>query len=107
MDLFRVGGRNLFNVHAALGARDEREARGVAVEDHRKVELLLDRGAFLHEYLLHLLALGAGLVGHELHAKDLLGVRLHLIEALANFHAPALSAATSVNLGFHHRYGGA
>ena len=53
-------------------------ARSVSDGD---VVLLLDVGAFLDQQAAHLLALGPGLVGLELHAEDLPGQRLDLVRA--------------------------
>jgi hypothetical protein len=54
-----------------------------------------------------LLAFGAGLVRHQLHAQDLLGQLLHVVDGLGHLHAAALAAATSVDLGLHHPHGAA
>ena len=48
--------------------------------------------------------LGAGLVGNELHAEDLLRLGRYFVEALSHFHSPALAAASGVDLRLHHSY---
>ncbi len=63
---------------------------------------MLDVGAFLDQQVAHLLALGAGLVGDQLHAEDVVGVLAHFVERAGQLDATALAAATGVDLGLHH-----
>jgi hypothetical protein len=60
------------------------------VEGHRDVELARDLGRLLDENLLHLLPFGAGLMGDELHAEDLPGVRRGLFGEGASLTPPPL-----------------
>ena len=46
-DLVRRVVRDLLDVHAAFGRDHDRDARGCAVDQHREIELLVDRRAFL------------------------------------------------------------
>ncbi len=68
----RVGG--LLDVHAAFGGGHHRDPAGFAVHQQRQVERLGDGGAFLDVEAVHLLALGARLVGHQGPAQHLGGV---------------------------------
>jgi hypothetical protein len=53
--------RDLLDVHAAFGRGDDRNARRLAVDQHREIELLLDRGALLDVDAIDLLSHRAGL----------------------------------------------
>lgn len=50
---------------------------------------------------------GAGLMGFELHAQNLAGQALDIVNAFGHFHTAALAAPTGVDLGFHHPHGAA
>ena len=93
------------DIHAAVGRGHDGQACGGAVQDHGQVEFAGDVGALFHPDLVHLLALGAGLVGHELHAQDGPGSLFHGIGAFADLDAAALAAATGMDLRFHHPHG--
>jgi len=71
----------------------------------RHIQLVLDVGAVFDVQAANLLTFGAGLVSHQLHAQNLLGQLLHVLDGLGNLHAAALAAATSVDLGLHHPHG--
>jgi hypothetical protein len=64
-------GRDLLDLHAALGGGHDRDAAGGAVEGHAQVELAGDVQALLDEQALDLLALGPGLVGDQRACRDL------------------------------------
>src|SRR6202044_471901 len=70
-DGFGSFGGNFFNLHAAGLRSHEDQATGGAVEDDAEVKLTIDGRGLFNEQPLHLLALRAGLVGHERHAKNL------------------------------------
>jgi hypothetical protein len=74
-DLLGRGVRHFLDVHAAFAAGHHRDLLRRAVGERGDVVLLLDVGAFLDQQAAHLLALGAGLVGLQLHAEDLAGER--------------------------------
>ncbi len=93
---------DFLDVHAALGARHQHDALRAAVDDHADVELLLDVGALLDQQPAHLLPAGAGLVRDELHAEDLAGALLHLVERVRELDAAALAAAARVDLRLDH-----
>ena len=102
VDLLRVRGRDLLDVHAAFGRRHDGDAAGRPIEGDGDVELLLDGQALLDEQALHLLALGPGLQGDELHAEDGADGLLGLVAGLADLHAAALAAAAGVDLRLDH-----
>jgi hypothetical protein len=87
---------------SAFAGRDERHfLRGPVGHDGRVV-FLLDVGAVLDVQAAHLLAFGTRLVGLELHAQDLAGQALDIVDALGHFHAAALAAATRMDLRLDH-----
>ena len=104
--------RDVLDVDAAFGRDDEGDARGLAVDQERKVELLVDVGAVLDVEAVDLLAGGAGLDRHEGGAQHLLGelgdFRGRLGDADAalvagrSFLELALAAAAGMDLALHH-----
>ena len=75
--------RDFLDVHAAFAGGHQRDLLRGAVGHHGDVDLLLDVGAFLDQQAPHLLAFRAGLVRHQLHAEDLAGELLDLVERFA------------------------
>ena len=65
---------------------------------------LANIGALFDQQAPHLLALGSGLMGLELHAEDSGRPLAHLIDGFGDFDAAALAAAAGMDLGFHHPY---
>ena len=94
--------RDFLDVHAAFAAGHDCDLLRGAVGDGRDVVLLLDVGPFLDQQAAHLLAFGAGLVGLELHAEDLAGELLDLVERARELDATALAAAAGMDLRLHH-----
>jgi hypothetical protein len=70
-----------------------------------EVQLLRDVDALLDVGPYGPLALGAGLVGDELHAQDLGSSVAHLVGAAHELDAAALAAATGVDLGLDDHHG--
>ena len=111
-DLLGRGGRDLLDVHAALGGDHEGDAAGGAVDEKGEVELAVDVGAVLDVDAVHDLAGRAGLVGDEGAAEHLLGLFRRLGDGLGDAHAAlltgggllerALAAAARVDLGLDH-----
>ncbi len=91
-------GGHLFNLHAAGLRGHEDQLAGGAVEHDAEIKLAVDGRGLLDQQPLHLLALRAGLVRHQLHAENVLGVQLGLLAGAGHFHAAALAAASGVNL---------
>ena len=98
VDFFRVAVRDFFDVHAAFRRGHQHDFLGDAVGDHRHVQFFLDVRAFFDQQAAHFLAFRAGLVGHQLHAHDLVRVFAYLFDRLGDFHATALAAAASMDL---------
>ncbi|MFK4520552.1 hypothetical protein ABIF20_007917 [Bradyrhizobium japonicum] len=104
--------RDVLDVDAAFGRHHERHARGLAVDQDREVELLVDVRAVLDVEAVDLLAGGTGLHGHERGAEHLLGEFGDLSGRLGDADAAlvagrgflelALAAATGVDLALHH-----
>ena len=101
-DLFRRLVRDFFDVHAAFGRDHERDARGLAIDQHRQIEFLGDRRAVLDIEAVDLLALGAGLVRDQGRAQDALGFLLDVLDRFDDLDAAGLAAAAGVDLRLHH-----
>jgi len=100
-DLLGRAVRHFLDVHAAFAGGDERDLLGAPIGDHGHVVFLLDVGAVFDVQAVDLLAVGAGLVGLELHAQDVTGQTLDVVDGLGDLDATALAAATRVDLGLH------
>ena len=100
-DLLGGLGGDLLDLHAALGRRHHGDAPGGAVDQHAEIELAADVEAFLDVDALDFLALGAGLVGDQVHADHLLGGIGHVLDGLDHLDAAALAAAAGMDLGLH------
>ena len=100
-DLLRRVVRDLLDVHAAFGRGDDRDARGLAVDQHREIELLLDRRAVLDVEPVDLLALRAGLVRDERRAEQALCLLLDVLDRLDHLDAAGLAAPAGVDLRLH------
>ena len=98
-DLLGRGVGDFLDVHAAFAGGHQRHLLRRAVGDHRNVVFLLDVGAVLDQQPAHFLAQRAGLVRDQLHAQDLAGQRLDLVDRAGQLDAAALAAATGVDLG--------
>ena len=92
---------HFFDVHAAFAGSDHSHFLAGAVGHEGHVVFFFDVGAVFDVEATHLLAFGAGLVGLELHAQDLGGQFLDLLDRLGDLDATALATATGVNLGLH------
>ena len=106
-DLLRRVVRHRLDVHAAFAAGHHRHVLRGAVGERGDVVLLLDVGAFFDQQPAHLLALGPGLVGDQLHAQDLPGQLLDLVERARQLDAAALAAAAGMDLRLDHPDGAA
>ena len=101
-DGLRRFSRDLFNLHAAgLRSHKHQLARG-AVQHNAQVELAVNRRGLFDKQTLHLLPLRPGLVRHQLHAQDGLGIALGILARFGHLHAAALAAASGMNLRLHH-----
>ena len=101
-DLVRRVVRDLFDVHAAFGRDHERHARGGAIDQRREIELAIDGGAFFDVEAVDLLALRAGLLGHQHRAEDARGLGAHVVDRLHDLDAAGLAAAAGMDLRLHH-----
>ena len=111
-DLFRRAGRDLLDIHAALGRGHEAYPRGAAIHQKGEIHLALDAGAVLDIDAVDLLARGAGLLGHEGAAEHAAGLLGGLLDGFGEPHAPrlagarlakfALAAAAGVDLRLDH-----
>ena len=97
-DLFRRVVRHLLDVHAAFGGGDDRDARTLAVDQHREIELLVDRGAFLDIEAVDLLALRAGLMRDQRAPKNARRFLLDIVDRFHDLDAAGLAAPAGVNL---------
>ena len=99
VDLFRRMGRDFLDVHAAFARGHQRHSLRGTIDDHADIEFLGDVGALFDQQSPHLLPAGSGLVRDQLHAEDLGGTLLDLIDRTREFHAAALAASAGVDLG--------
>ena len=88
--LFRCGGGDFFDIHAAFARCHEDDALGTAVHHHAGVQLLPDVCAFLDKQTPHLLAFRSRLMGFQLHAEDGRRVLAHFIERARELDPPPL-----------------
>ena len=86
-DLFGGVGGHLFDVHAAFGGADKRDAAGLTIDEEREVKLALDARAILDIDAVDLLAGGAGLMGHQRAAQHLLGFLGGFLDRAGQAHA--------------------
>jgi hypothetical protein len=93
---------DFFNVHTAFTGGDEGHLLRGAIGHDGEVILLLDVCAIFNVEATHFLAFGAGLVRFELHAQNVASAGFHVINALGDFHAAALTTATRMNLRLDH-----
>lgn len=70
-DLLGVLDSHFLDVDATHGRHHNAGPASGAVENDRKVELLLKRDALVHEHFGHELTIGPGLFGHQRVAKHL------------------------------------
>ena len=110
-DLFgRVVG-HILDAHAAFGRHDDRDARGLAVDQQSKVELAVDVRTVFDVDAVDLLAVRAGLDGHEGAAEHLAGELGGFLDRAGqtdaafftslSFDEVAFAAATGVDLRLH------
>ena len=98
-DRLRLLGRDLLDLHAALGGGNHHHALRLAVEHEAQIELLRDGDAAFDIEAVDDLAGGAGLMRHQLLAEQVVGGLQHLVLAAAELHAASLAAAAGVDLG--------
>lgn len=102
--------RHVFDIHAAFGRGDNRNARRDAIDQQGEVKLLGDVSALFNIEAVDLLASGAGLVCNQHAAEHFVGIGLDVFGGLDDADAAlgvgaqafefALAAATRVNLRF-------
>ncbi len=94
--------RHFLNLHAAGLRGHEDQLAGRAVEHDAQIKLAIDGRGLLDQQPLHLLPLRAGLVRHQLHAQNVLGVQFGVFAVARHLHAAALAAPSGVNLRLDH-----
>ena len=93
---------DVLDIHAALRRRHQRHALGGAIHHHADVKFFLDVGALFHQQALDQATFGAGLMGDEGHAENLLGIGANFIDRLGDLDTATLAAAAGVNLRLDH-----
>ena len=93
---------HLLNVHAARRRGHEGHPLAGAIGERRNIVFLLNVRTFLDQQAANLLSCRAGLVGHQLHAKNFPGQLSYLVDRAGQFDATALAAATSMDLCLDH-----
>jgi hypothetical protein len=99
--------RDLFDVHATFAGRDHGHFLGGAVGHQGHVVLFLDVGAVFDVEATHFLAFRAGLMRLELHAQDVAGQALDVVNRLGHLDAATLATAAGVDLRLDHPHGAA
>ena len=97
-DRVRVLGGDFLDLHASLRRRHEDGPGPGAVQRDPQVDLLLDRKLFLDQEPLDFATLRSGLVGHEVHAEDVLGVAGRFVGVSRQLDSATLSATAGVDL---------
>src|SRR5215213_1781778 len=101
-DLLRCRARHLFDIDAAFFRSDERHPRRCPVDKTGKIMFPRDVRGLLDIDAVDDLALGAGLLGHELHAEHPLGLGANLLERLHQLDPARLAAAARMDLRLDH-----
>src|SRR2546425_8240314 len=97
-DLFGLRARNLLDLHPARSRSHEGDARTLAVNERREIELAVDGGTPLDIEAVDLLAVWAGLMGGEHPAEQALGLLAHVLLRFHQLDAARPSAPTGVDL---------
>ena len=87
-----------FDFGAALGTGHDHDPLRGAIDDQADIEFIGDVGALFDQQALDQLALGPGLMGHQGHAENRVGVLAHLVETFSQLDAAALAAPARVDL---------
>jgi hypothetical protein len=98
-DLLRRLLGDLLDLHAALGGGHEGDAAGDAVHEEGEVELPVDVHGIADEDRVDLAALGAGLLGDQVHAQHRLEDLRGLVGIGSELDAAPLAPAAGVDLG--------
>ncbi len=101
VDLLRVLGGDLLDVHAALARGDHDDPLAHAVDHQPEVDLAIDPRRALDQHALDQLTPFAGLVGHELVADHLVGDPADLLDRIHELHPARLAPPAGVHLGLH------
>ena len=94
--------RNLLDLHAAGGGRDEGDASALAVQGQRHVDLTRDVGAGLDVHPLDRQTFSGGLRRHQALAEELAGRCTHGVQVPHELHAARFAAPAGMHLGLHH-----
>src|SRR5260370_19945804 len=97
-DLFGLRARNLLDLHPTRSRSHEGDARTLAVDERREIELAVDGGALLDIEAVDLLAVWAGLMGDEHRAEQAPGLLAHVLLRFHQLDAARLAAPTAVDL---------
>ena len=101
-DLFRSPGGHLLDFHPTFWTGHDHQLALGPVQGDAQIEFPVDITGLLHQDLLHLLAIGTGLVRDQVHADDLGGHVPGLLRIECHLDAPPLAAAPGVYLGLDH-----
>jgi hypothetical protein len=97
-DFFRRIMRDVLDVDAAFGGDHERHFGGFAIDQDRKIELLVDLGAFFDVEAIDLLAMLAGLHRDQRRTQHLLGEFIDLCDRLGDADAALVSGRSFLEL---------
>ena len=105
-DAFGAFGRDIFNLHAALGAGDDHDPLTGTVEHETKIDLAVDRHRRFDIDTVNAFAFGAGLMGDQFLAEHFFAGRLNFVIIVTQLDAARLATAPSMHLRFDHRQRG-
>ena len=89
---------NLFNLNAAFGRTNHRDARLGPVQNHCKIELARNTEALLNQYSPYLATFRPGLMGNQIVAEHGSGFFRGFVRAFYHFDPAALAAAPGMDL---------
>src|SRR5688572_33250129 len=89
--------RDLLDLDAAFLTDHQGDALRRSIDNETQIQLSIDREPFLHEQARHLLAIRAGLIGHQRLAEDLTRELFRFFGRLRDLDATGLAAPAALN----------
>ena len=87
-----------FNLHAASLRGHEHQLARCPVQHNAQIKFAINGRRFFNQQPLHFLPLRAGLVRHQRHAENVLGIKLGLSARVRHLNTAALAAPSGMNL---------
>src|SRR5688572_33408159 len=99
--------RDLLDLDAAFLTDHQGDALRRSIDNETQIQLSIDREPFLHEQARHLLAIRAGLIGHQRLAEDFTRELFRFFGRLRDLDATGLAAAAGMDLRLDYGHAGA